>query len=540
MKKERLSGVLLHPTSLPCSDGIGTIGQQAFDFIDWLESSKQRLWQILPIGPTGYGDSPYASFSTFAGNPLLIDISTLVHNSILTKEDAEKPEWITRDGYVDFGSVVWWKIPLLKKAAKNYKSRIDAAAASEAFKDQDYSSQHYLEFCKEMVWLNEYSLFMSIKEYYDAKAQEEQKHGAMWSNYWPKKLASHETKALDEWKASHESEIEAHKIIQFFFFTQWKKLKAYANSKNISIIGDIPIFVASDSSDVWADQDLFQLNKNGTPKFVAGVPPDYFSATGQLWGNPLYDWDAMKKDQYSWWIKRIKAMLSIVDYIRIDHFRGFESYWSIPFGSETAIHGEWKKGPGGELFKAIQKELGSIPIIAEDLGIITDEVASLRDEFNLPGMKVLQFAFSSDEMEKGAMINAFLPHEYHENCIVYPGTHDNDTARGWFSKLPESDKKLISSYLTSDIDGLTVTDENLPAVFIQSSLSSVAQYAVVPFQDIYALGSEGRMNEPSTTGGINWQWRMNEDMLYGLKAQIKAQWLKKMSSMYDRNAQKNK
>lgn len=538
MKTERLSGVLLHPTSLPCSEGIGTIGKQAYDFIDWLESAKQRIWQILPIGPTGYGDSPYASFSTFAGNPLLIDIPSLIENTILTKEEATEPEWITKSGNVDFGSVVWWKIPLLKKAAEHYISLIQTRPDSFSFKDAAYSEKNFRAFCSEMTWLNEYSLFMSIKEFYDAKAQEEKIHGAMWNTYWPKKLASRDAQALEEWKKAHIQEIENHKVIQFFFFTQWKKLKAYANSKHIEIVGDIPIFVASDSSDVWADQNLFQLNKNGTPKFVAGVPPDYFSATGQLWGNPLYNWNAMKKDGYAWWIKRIKAMLSIVDYVRIDHFRGFEAYWSIPFGSETAIHGEWKKGPGSALFKAVKKELGSIPIIAEDLGIITDEVAALRDEFNLPGMKVLQFAFSAEEMQKGAMINAFLPHEYIENCVVYPGTHDNDTARGWFSKLSDADKELIISYLTSDIEGLTITEENLPLIFIQQAFSSIAQFAVFPLQDIYALGSEARMNEPSTAGGTNWQWRMSEDMLYGKNAEAKAQLLKKMSIMYDRNTQR--
>lgn len=538
MKTERLSGVLLHPTSLPYSAGIGTIGKQAFTFIDWLEKAKQRIWQILPLGPTGYGDSPYASFSTFAGNPLLIDIDNLVENGILTKESAQEPEWIKRDGYVDFGSVVWWKIPLLKEAAKNYAVFI-TTTTTPSFIDEEYSLSYFKKFCTEHEWLDEYCLFMSIKEYYDAKAQKEKKHGAMWNNYWPENLASHDQKAVEEWRNTHENEIEVHKIIQFFFFTQWKKLKSYAQSRNILIIGDIPIFVASDSSDVWASQHLFQLNKNGTPKFAAGVPPDYFSSTGQLWGNPLYDWDAMKKEEYTWWIKRIKAMLSLVDYVRIDHFRGFESYWSIPFGSETAINGTWEKGPGSALFKAIQKELGSIPIIAEDLGIITDEVAELRDEFHLPGMKVLQFAFSAEEMQKGAMINAFLPHEYIINCVVYPGTHDNDTARGWFSKLSEEEKKLIISYLTSDIKGLTVTDENLPLLFIQHALSSVAQFAVFPLQDLYALGTEARMNEPSTAGGTNWQWRMSEDMLYGQSAEAKAQWLKKMSIMYNRNAKRD-
>ncbi len=538
MKTERLSGILLHPTSLPSSAGIGTIGKEAFAFVDWLEKAGQRIWQILPIGPTGYGDSPYASFSTFAGNPLLIDIDALVENSILSSEKKEEPDWIKREGNVDFGSVVWWKIPLLMEAAQNYARLIrNNKPGSKTPSDSDYSESSYNSFITEhSYWLDEYALFMSIKEFFDKKAQEEKIHGAMWSCYWPEKLAMHDENSVTEWKKDHQTEIENHKIIQFFFFTQWKKLKAYANSKHIAVIGDIPIFVASDSSDVWANQSLFLLEKSGVQKFAAGVPPDYFSATGQLWGNPLYDWHAMKKENYGWWISRIKAMLRLVDYVRIDHFRGFESFWAIPYGAKTAVHGEWKKGPGSALFKAIKKELGSIPVIAEDLGIITDEVRSLRDEFSLPGMKVLQFAFSCGEAEKGALVNAFLPHEYTENYVVYPGTHDNDTSRSWFTHLSQDEKKLISSYLNADIDGIPVTEENLPLLFIKEAFSSVARIAVFPLQDLYSLGKEARMNTPSTAGGTNWQWRMSAAMLSSPLADAKAQWLKKLSVLYDRNS----
>ena len=360
----RSSGILLHPTSLPETPGIGTIGKQAYKFVDWLASANQTLWQILPIGPTGYGDSPYASFSTFAGNPLMIDLDMLKEKGWISQEQITPPDYIKNSGYVDFGSVVWWKIPVLKTAASQF---LDSCTKEdrdlyEAFKNDNAS------------WLDNYAIFMSIKEYYDAKAQEEDRFGAMWSNYWPKELATHQPKAVSDWHASHVKETEVHKVIQFFFFSQWKKLKEYANSKGISIIGDIPIFVASDSADVWANQNLFQLDKDGKSTAVAGVPPDYFSATGQLWGNPLYNWDEMKKTGYKWWIDRIRAMTSVVDFVRIDHFRGFEAYWSVPAGEETAINGKWIPGPDHDLFNKIKEELGDIPIIAEDLGVITDVI----------------------------------------------------------------------------------------------------------------------------------------------------------------------
>ena len=437
MAFNRSSGVLLHPTSLPDTPGIGTIGKQAFKFIDWLVSAGQSLWQVLPLGPTGYGDSPYASFSTFAGQPLIIDLEELIKDNLLSYDDTVAPPYIKNNGPIDFGAVVFWKNPILKKAAANFQKKTAHPLRKE-----------YEEFLKEKKdWLDEYALFMDIKSFYDEKAQQENLTGRMWSNFWPHDLAVHDEKAVNEWKKEHKESIEQQKIIQFFFFHQWNKLKKYANSKGISIIGDIPIFVAPDSVDVWANQSLFQLNENGEPKAVAGVPPDYFSATGQLWGNPLYDWDAMAKDGYAWWIKRIKAMLSVVDFIRIDHFRGFEAYWSIPYGEETAINGKWVKGPDHALFKAIKEKLGDLPILAEDLGLITYEVKVLRDDFNLPGMKVLQFAFDANEAGKDGMVNAFLPHMYTQNCLVYTGTHDNDTLRGWIDQASESELMLIRDYL---------------------------------------------------------------------------------------------
>lgn len=517
----RSSGILLHPTSLPETPGIGTIGKQAYKFVDWLASANQTLWQILPIGPTGYGDSPYASFSTFAGNPLMIDLDMIKEKGWISQEQITPPDYIKNSGYVDFGSVVWWKIPVLKTAASQF---LDSCTKEdrdlyEAFKNDNAS------------WLDNYAIFMSIKEYYDAKAQEEDRFGAMWSNYWPKELATHQPKAVSDWHASHVKETEVHKVIQFFFFSQWKKLKEYANSKGISIIGDIPIFVASDSADVWANQNLFQLDKDGKSTAVAGVPPDYFSATGQLWGNPLYNWDEMKKTGYKWWIDRIKAMTSVVDFVRIDHFRGFEAYWSVPAGEETAINGKWIPGPDHDLFNKIKEELGDIPIIAEDLGVITDGVAALRDDFELPGMKVLQFAFDVNEEKAGALTNAFLPHEYGSNFVVYTGTHDNETMQGWLNSAKPEERDLIRKYLGACTPGVTITDEQLCPALIRAAFASVAKYAVIPMQDIFAIGSEGRMNVPSTTGGINWQWRMTPEMF----SAEKALWLKEMSVLYGRN-----
>jgi 4-alpha-glucanotransferase len=521
MNIKRTSGILLHPTSLPGTPGIGTIGKQAYRFVDWLVAANQHIWQILPLGPTGYGDSPYASFSTFAGNPLLIDIDLLVQDGYLTKEQAIPPEYIKNSGYVDFGSVVWWKIPLLKLAATQFleNNNNSQRVAYEVFKND------------EAMWLDNYAIFMSIKEYYDDKAKKEDKFGAMWSNYWPQDLATRDSKAVSKWHETHVQEAEVQKVIQYFFFTQWKNLKNYANKCGISIVGDIPIFVAADSADVWANQHLFQLDTNGRAKVVAGVPPDYFSATGQLWGNPLYDWDAMKKEGYDWWIKRIKSMTEIVDFVRIDHFRGFEAYWAIPAGEDTAVNGKWIPGPDHDLFNVIKEKLGDIPIIAEDLGLITDGVKALRDDFQLPGMKVLQFAFDINEAGKAGFVNAFLPHMYHQNCVVYTGTHDNETMQGWLDAASPKEREMVREYICGFIPGLTITDDMLVPGLIRAAMFSSADMAVFPLQDIFAIGKEGRMNTPSTTGGINWQWRMNESHF----DMEKATWLKMLSKYSGRN-----
>ncbi|MEL3905739.1 MAG: 4-alpha-glucanotransferase [Treponema sp.] len=539
MLLNRSAGILLHPSSLPSNEGIGTLGKTAYQFIDWLHTAHIRLWQVLPLGPTGYGDSPYAAFSSFAGNPLLIDLETLVDRQLLTAADIALPDYLSTEGNVDFGSVVYWKLPVLKKAAAHFLQAIEKPAE----KTLEDRAAAYRLFTAHNKHLDEYALFMSIKEVYDVKAMEEGLSGKLWNNYWPKDLARCEPAAVAAWTKEHEHEIELHKVIQFFFFEQWKTLKAYANGKGISIIGDIPIFVAPDSSDVWANQSLFQLNEDGVPLVVAGVPPDYFSATGQLWGNPLYNWDKMKADGYSWWIDRIGACLELVDYIRIDHFRGFESYWAVPFGAKTAEKGEWLPGPDHHFFEAVQRALlkkdteyaKGLPIIAEDLGIITPPVERLRDDFHLPGMKILQFAFSAADVRENGFTNAFLPHTYSQSSVVYTGTHDNTTLRAWFDTLTREDFEVLLFYIYGEkpeqelLEELFSSDDReeadnikdeLCGELIKAAFFSVSVFAVIPFQDLYALGEEARINEPSTLGK-NWTWRMAK----GLFTQECAEWL---------------
>lgn len=521
MKNHRSSGILLHPTSLPETPGIGTIGKQAYKFVDWLEKSGQTLWQILPIGPTGYGDSPYAAFSTFAGNPLLIDLDILIEKGYLSENEAQAPDYIKSTGYVDFGAVVWWKNPVIETAAKHFLKIADKKERDtyESFKNDN------------AAWLDNYAVFISIKDFYDQKAKDENKFGTMWSNYWPKKYATREPNAISQWQTEHVEKIETVKVIQYFFFTQWQALKSYANNKGISIIGDIPIFVAADSADVWANQNLFQLDQEGHATAVAGVPPDYFSTTGQLWGNPLYDWDTMKKDNYKWWITRIKSMLSVVDYIRIDHFRGFEAYWAVPSNETTAVNGEWKSGPDHALFDTIKKELGDIPIIAEDLGLITKGVENLRDDFNLPGMRVLQFAFDAHEAGSKGFVNSFLPHMYNQNSVVYTGTHDNETLQGWIDNASADEISLLKRYLNAGVPGIEFSDKQICAALISKAFMSTAKFCVIPLQDIFGIGNEGRMNTPSTTGGINWQWRMEPSHF----DDDKSKWLKELGTITGRN-----
>ncbi|MBQ9237917.1 MAG: 4-alpha-glucanotransferase [Treponema sp.] len=530
MNLHRQSGILLHPTSLSGTPGIGTIGKAAYEFVDWLEKGHQTLWQILPLGPTGYGDSPYASFSTFAGNPLLIDLALLVQNGRADEKDMVPPAGMTTAGAIDYGAVVHWKLSALTRCAAYFLTHGSARdrAAYEAFK-QDNAD-----------WLTTYADFMSIKQHYDAVAMRQGTGGArLWNVLWPEALATCDAAAVAAWESEHGEDIEQIKVVQFFFDDQWRALKSYANAKGISIIGDIPIFVAPDSADVWSCQKLFQLDARGMPCVVAGVPPDYFSATGQLWGNPLYNWDAMKADGYDWWIRRIRRTLKLTDCVRIDHFRGFESYWAIPAGSPTAVNGTWQPGPGIDLFFAIRAALGDIPVIAEDLGVITDGVRQLRDDTGFPGMKVLQFAFDPDEAGKDGMTNAFLPHTYPHRCVVYTGTHDNDTLQGWLNAAPDSAVRIAAEYATgrslSAAEARALSDDGtVCAGLIRAALASVADYAVIPLQDVLALGTEARMNTPNTIGG-NWAWRVPP----GALTDSHAAQLAFLSDLYGRGGQRS-
>ena len=480
MSFTRTSGILLHITSLPGPFGIGTLGKSAFEFVDFLVKSGQKLWQVYPLGPTGYGDSPYQCFSAFAGNPLLIDLEKLVDENLLHKNDLNYTVQFS-DDIVDFGHVINAKMPILRLAFKNFKT-----------KSSTLDNIKFKNFCNDnKEWLLDYALFMSIKSHFGGKS---------WTE-WDKEIKFREEKALSKYRTLLADEIEYQEFIQYIFFKQWAELKSYANQNYIKIIGDIPIFVAFDSADAWANPDLFLFDQDRKPIQVAGVPPDYFSETGQLWGNPLYDWGKLEKDNFSWWIKRIKSNLNISDIIRIDHFRGFAGYWAVPAGESTAINGKWVLAPGQKLFEAIEKNLGILPIIAEDLGEITPDVIELRDNFNFPGMKILQFAFDSKEESD------YLPHTYNSNSVVYTGTHDNDTILGWYRTACTEDKEYASKYLNT-----TLTEKNVAWEFVREAWASNAVIALAPLQDILGLGSEARINTPGVAAG-NWQWRFKTGTL---------------------------
>jgi len=474
MKFERSSGILLHPTSLPGPFGIGDIGSIAHEWVDFLAASGSSLWQVLPLGPTGYGDSPYQCFSAFAGNPYLISPDALIKDNLLTLDDIhDQPNFPTER--VDFGDVIPYKIKLLKRAYDRFKdgSHPIIDAAFKAFKEVA------------TYWLDDFSLFMTIKAAHG---------GGSWVD-WPAPLRRRETSSLNSFRDAHADDIEEHAFWQFLFFRQWADLREHANRKGIQIIGDIPIFVAHDSADVWSHPELFYLDGNGQPTVVAGVPPDYFSPTGQRWGNPLYRWDLHTRDGYSWWLDRFRAVFSMVDIVRLDHFRGFSGYWEIPAEEETAVNGQWVPGPGAEVFEVVKEALGTLPIIAEDLGEITPDVIELRDRFKLPGMKILVFAFDSDAE------NEFLPHNYPSNCVVYTGTHDNDTSRGWYERIDEKTRDYARRYLARD-------GHDMAWDLIRTAWSSVAVFALAPMQDFLNLDNVARMNFPSTLGG-NWVWRMS-------------------------------
>jgi len=493
---QRSSGILVHPTSFPSPYGIGDLGAGAHAFIDFLKAANQKLWQVLPLGPTGYGDSPYQSFSSFAGNHYLISPEALVTQGWLTASDLEGADFNPRA--VDYGPVIEYKMGLLKKAFKQFKANATTANKSRLTK-----------FCKRhSAWLDDYALFMALKDYHG---------GAPWTE-WPKELAERDTKAIAAIKTKLAEEIEFTKFLQCEFYDQWGKLRTYANKAGIKIIGDIPIFVSMDSADIWANTELYALDKDGKPTGVAGVPPDYFSETGQLWGNPLYKWDAHKRTGYEWWCRRVEAALVFVDEIRIDHFRGFESYWAVPFGAKTAVKGKWLKGPGKALFTALENKLGNLPVIAEDLGIITPAVDRLRTGLKLPGMKVLHFAFDPDDA------SAYIPHMYEDNqMVVYTGTHDNDTTVGWYENATEKERDYLRRYLN-------ISGEDVAWDMIRLAFSTTGVYAIVPIQDVMSLGTKDRMNKPGTTDGC-WQFRYTSDML----TKEYATQLRYLSELFHRN-----
>jgi 4-alpha-glucanotransferase len=480
MSFQRASGILLHPTCLPSRFGIGDLGKSAYEFVDFLEKSGQKLWQVLPLGPTGYEHSPYTmNFSAFAGNPLLISLESLAEEGLLDS-DQLSPLPSSADvapHRVDFDRVISHKLRFLK-------------LAYEAFQSLTHSSNSDFEqFCqKQSYWLDDYVLFMSLLEANDGKS---------W-NHWDRAIAQRQPDALKASTEALRESIQFHQFLQFKFFEQWSRLRAYTNQKHIQIVGDISIYVCHNSADVWASPEIFKLDSETfEPAYIAGVPPDYFSATGQLWGNPVYDWEELQKTHYAWWVKRFQATLQYVDIVRVDHFRGFEAYWQVPAGEETAINGEWIKGPDAEFFESLREQLGSLPIMAEDLGIITPEVEELRDRFQFPGMRILQFAFGEDPN------NPYLPHHYINNCVVYTGTHDNDTTLGWWAAASAAEKQFVAQYL-----GYLSAEEikQINWELIRLALASVGDLAIIPLQDVLSLDNHARMNDPSVSAG-NWRWR---------------------------------
>ncbi len=507
----RKSGILLHPTSLPGKYGIGDLGPEAENFLYFLRDTYTSIWQILPVHPPGYGNSPYTAYSAFAGNELFVSPDILVEEGFLDEADTAAYPYMD-PGVVDFESVRQNKQRLFQKAFANFNSKnmapvksitsfflkLDSEQDQEVHKNVSATGNlsdvqdDFAEFCQlDFVrnWLNDYALFRTIKEKNDQKS---------W-NEWPVALRNRHQKEMDQVLNKHEQDWNFQRFLQYLFFRQWLRLKQKADQLGIVFLGDIPIFVSYDSAEVWAHQSYFHLTKEGNPKAVAGVPPDYFSETGQLWGNPLYNWPEMKKDNYLWWENRLKTLSALVDWIRIDHFRGFEAFWEVPAKETTAINGKWKKGPGRHFFKTILKNIRIKKIVAEDLGVITSDVEKLRDEFAFPGMKVLQFAFG------GAADNIYLPHNHVSNCVVYTGTHDNDTTTGWFHNAPEHVTKHVRDYF--GIDG-----SNIAHYLMRVAMMSVADTMIFPLQDLLQKDSSHRMNTPATATG-NWGWRMQwEDM----------------------------
>jgi 4-alpha-glucanotransferase len=502
----RASGILLHPTSLPGRYGIGDLDDEAYEFVDFLEGADQSYWQILPIGPTGYGDSPYQCFSAFAGNTLLVSPAKLVEDGLISDVDCEgSPDRSPHK--VDFGGVYNWKNKILAKAYDGFH-RVTSVNLRDKFET----------FCREHhYWLDDYALFRALKAHHGQKPWYE----------WPEEFRKRDKATLQTTAEKLFEQIQAEKFYQFLFFRQWDLLKQYANRHGIKMIGDIPIFVALDSADVWCNQSQFKLTTDGTAKVVAGVPPDYFSKTGQLWGNPIYDWDRMRADGFRWWVARVHATLQLVDIVRFDHFRGFAASWEVPSDDKTAENGRWVNVPGKELFLKLNRDLGELPVIAEDLGVITPDVIELRDDFGFPGMRILQFAFGGDAA------NHDLPHNYVNNCVAYTGTHDNDTTVGWFLSQAGAgstrDEKDISREREYCLKYLDSDGREIHWDFIRAVWASVADTAITPLADLLGLGTEGRMNLPASENG-NWDWRFVDG---ALNDEIRLR-LKELTEVYGR------
>lgn len=496
MRLPRASGLLLHPTSLPGPHGTGDLGGGALRFVDFLAAARQRWWQVLPLGPTSFGDSPYQSPSTFAGNPLLISLDGLVADGLL--EAAEADRAASEAPRVDYGALIARKLPLLRLAARRLCRGVapDLATALARFR------------VAEAVWLDDFALFMAIKD----------AHGGLAWRAWEPDVVLRRPAALARWRARLSAPIGEHAALQFLFFRQWEAVRGHAAARGVGIVGDLPIFVADDSADVWAHRELFQLDAVGAPIAVAGVPPDYFSEDGQLWGNPLYDWDAHARRGFDWWIERLRAAFRRCDVLRVDHFIGFARYWAVPAGETTAIRGAYHPAPGAAVLEAARAALGKVAIIAEDLGAVTAEVDALRERFALPGMHVLQFAFDSDAR------NRDLPHRYEPNSVVYTGTHDNDTTAGWFAAAPAPVREAVLRYLgRRDAD-------HVVAHLIRLAMASVADTAIAPVQDVLGLGTEARMNQPGRPEG-NWAWRLRDGQL----GSEQAEWLAELVETYGRS-----
>ena len=507
MRFPRASGILFHPTSLPGPHGIGDLGPAAYRFVDFLSAAGHKLWQVLPLNPSGYGDSPFQCFSASAGNPLLINLDALVEKGILSRADLNTVPAVP-DHTVDYGRAIAFKFPLLNRAARNFFAATGSTERSQ-----------FDQFCRaNAAWLDDFALFTACKD----------AHALIAWPRWPADIADRLPDAIQQRTLRFAAEIQAHKYWQYEFSQQWQKLRAYAHDQSIQIIGDVPIYVAHDSADVWANRQFFLLDAKGNPTRIAGVPPDYFSATGQCWGNPIYNWPLLKQTGYKWWVERFRSALRLYDIVRIDHFRGFEAYWEIPGSETTAVNGQWIKGPGADLFSVLKTELGDLPIIAENLGVITPEVEAIRHQFEFPGMAILQFAFGNDPQGP-----SFRPHNYVRDLVAYTGTHDNDTVVGWWNSQGTTDSIRTPEDVAKEHAFarayLDFAEEPVHWVLIRAILASVANTAMVPLQDVLGLGSPARMNLPGTPSG-NWRWRCPPG---ALTPELAAR-LRELNSMYDR------